>query len=520
MRQLARVIRWGGILPVIFVAAGCPRAERQYAPEVQSRFYVQESPQPSEHLDAESVQPGSTPENGAKSPMVPDLGPKPSELTPAPAQSVGESAPQDPLTHQSPNFDPFAPETPGEKTLPITETVAKEKLTSLRARITRDAGSGDFTLNLASSGLKDEDLIWITHLPGVKHLDLSGTGITERGLAKLSPMPALELLNLSNTGIGDTAVPLLTKLPHLKFLVLNGTKVTDRSLTTLALRSELKGLSLLETSLSAEAVAEFKRLHPKCTVIHRGKTDPHPTPKETRSRSERLTPEGLPGKINQWQSLEESADSGWDSLSSTAPSEPDAETSEADVPKTKPVLMTADWQPLESLEGLPAEPEAAPPADAAEPAEATDPQAVLETEWLAPSFLSTVSDVYLQRGEVDKAVHVLQQALRLHPEDSQLHHQLGIAVGRTGDLNTSFLAFQKVHGEAAAHYNLGIIVYENALNTSRDHFQKALTLDPTLVEAKTWLRHLGAQQGQRNEPQIVPAASSATKRQSAPSDGP
>jgi hypothetical protein len=168
---------------------------------------------------------------------------------------------------------------------------------------------------------------------------------------------------------------------------------------------------------------------------------------------------------------------------------------------------------LESLEGLPAEPEAAPPEEEQNPvetaktAETSRPVNSVETEWLAPSFLSTVSEVYLQRGEVDKAVHVLKQGLRLHPEDSQLHHQLGIAVGRNGDLNTSFLSFQKVHGEAAAHYNLGIIVYENALNTSRD-------------EAKTWLRHLGSQQGRRDEPQIVPASRSTTERQSAPSEKP
>ncbi len=87
-------------------------------------------------------------------------------------------------------------------------------------------------------------------------------------------------------------------------------------------------------------------------------------------------------------------------------------------------------------------------------------------------------------------------------------------MGRAGELDAAIAEFKQSGGEATAHYNLGVIIYENALDQSRAQFEKALSLDPHFSEAKIWSRYVQGPQDRQIEPQIVPAGGiqSATNR--------
>ena len=418
-----------GILPLLVVSTGCPHAERSEPPV--PRYHFQEPNRPAYSADAPAADRGHA---SVSVPPVPG-GPKPADGNlPEAAKQQRESA--------------------------IGE------LKALGAKITQDLGTELLSIDLANTSAGDEVFGWINQIPNVQQLDLSKTQITDRGLTKLSPLARLEFLNVSETAIGDAGLEAVPGLTGLKFLVLNGTKVSDKCLAILMKHPTLEGVSLVDTAVTPDAVAAFRKQRPQCTVIVQGNEfppmAPPAVPASEKKSARRLTP--------------------------PAPSE----TRSAEGQSV--TRLSASWRPLDKGPVI----------------RAPEPLPTLEMDLQDVTFLKTVSDVYLQRGEWTKAAIVLRQALKLDPSNDSLRHQLGVALGRSGELDESFLELQDAGGEAAAHYNLGIILYENALAQSGQHFQQALLLDPGLAEARSWLRFL--KNHARNpreasfEPKIIPAS--------------
>jgi hypothetical protein len=58
----------------------------------------------------------------------------------------------------------------------------------------------------------------------------------------------------------------LRKLVNLENLYLKGSRITDAGLLQLAELPKLKSLSLDDTEVTSEGVAEFKKIRPNCKV--------------------------------------------------------------------------------------------------------------------------------------------------------------------------------------------------------------------------------------------------------------
>jgi hypothetical protein len=69
------------------------------------------------------------------------------------------------------------------------------------------------------------------------------------------------------TSIGDETVRLLTELPSVVCLDLTGTKITNASIADLKRLDELEYLSVRDTLLSQEAIAQLRKNLPECNIL-------------------------------------------------------------------------------------------------------------------------------------------------------------------------------------------------------------------------------------------------------------
>lgn len=100
-----------------------------------------------------------------------------------------------------------------------------------------------YSLDASDSKIQDKDLDYVAKLVKLKELDLSGTAVTANGVASLA------------------------KLSDLERLWLDGTKLDDSTLDKLQGNRKLVKLSLSETGVSTDTVAEFKKTLPNCEVV-------------------------------------------------------------------------------------------------------------------------------------------------------------------------------------------------------------------------------------------------------------
>lgn len=415
------------------------------------------------------------PGNSADNPLAgnPFAEKNPASHLPPIEERASESAPprEEPLERPS-AVGANEPKTlAGEAPDELTPKQAMQKLKAAGAGIAGELGGNRITVSLASVNVGDEAAAWLARLPALEQADLSETGITDDGVAKLSSMSRLEFLNLSQTPIGNASLSKLARLPKLQYLVLNGTKISDEGLEELSNYPALKGVSLTATEVTPEGVASLRKRLPGCTVHYREPTETGTESESPDRKSGPVPPKPEPAK----------AEANEDSQSAIEPSD-------ASWPET-PSAWRAEPSPPNKLP----EPPSSVPAS-------------LEHEWNDPAFLLAISEIYLQRREWHKAVAVLQHALELNHHDPEVRFHLGIALGRAGELENAFEELRQASGEAVAHYNLGIILYENALRESREHFEKALELDSSLSDARVWMRHLESPTFEEIEPEIIPTA--------------
>jgi len=106
------------------------------------------------------------------------------------------------------------------------------------------------TLNLADSGITDDQLRYVCDLPRLSCLALGGTEISDEGLARLADSLDLTSVYLSNTRISDNSVTHLLRMRNLVVLDLKNTGVSKRGL------SRLRTLPKLEVLLYGEEATE------------------------------------------------------------------------------------------------------------------------------------------------------------------------------------------------------------------------------------------------------------------------
>jgi choline-sulfatase len=109
----------------------------------------------------------------------------------------------------------------------------------------------------------------------------------------------------------------------------------------------------------------------------------------------------------------------------------------------------------------------------------------IRTGWL----YSRLAHLYLQQGNIAEAIALFERAAQLNPSDSESLSDLGIAYLETGRISDAERVFKwavATGGEyAPAHNGLGLIsIRKQDLPAARGHFEKAVQIDPGLLEAQ------------------------------------
>ena len=120
---------------------------------------------------------------------------------------------------------------------------------------------------VAKHPFTDDDvelLVGLTHLEAV---NVAYTDITDRALELLSKIPTIQNIGCGANKITDAGLDNLTGLKRLGFLDVNTCKqITDRAFQHLDRIENLRQLNVARTSMTPEAVEEFKKRRPDCNV--------------------------------------------------------------------------------------------------------------------------------------------------------------------------------------------------------------------------------------------------------------
>lgn len=101
-------------------------------------------------------------------------------------------------------------------------------------------------------------------------IDLNSRPVTDEHLEEMPALQQLQHLGLYRTQITDRGIEHLKKIGKLTELELSYTNITEAGLAQLVLFKDLKKLFLHGTGLSKEAIQDFQRKRPDCTVINSG----------------------------------------------------------------------------------------------------------------------------------------------------------------------------------------------------------------------------------------------------------
>jgi hypothetical protein len=116
---------------------------------------------------------------------------------------------------------------------------------------------------------------------------------------------------------------------------------------------------------------------------------------------------------------------------------------------------------------------------------------VLREKLEDPEVLKAIAEVQLSQHQPTEALRLLEAAADRAPEDRELRYVLGVTRARCGDFDAAINDLVLAVGEAAAHYNLGVLLHETG-NDPRAirEFQRALRCDPNFRAAREWLAEL------------------------------
>ncbi len=102
--------------------------------------------------------------------------------------------------------------------------------------------------------------------------------------------------------------------------------------------------------------------------------------------------------------------------------------------------------------------------------------------------LAARANALLAAGDAKSAVRLFNEALRLTPEDEDLHYNLGIAYGRSGDSTNAEHQYREalrlLPDYPEVHNNLGnLLLHAGRLGEAEEQFSEAIKLMPELATA-------------------------------------
>ncbi len=360
---------------------------------------------------------------------------------------------------------------------------ARALLDDLGARITEDESGEVVAIDLAETGVTDKDLAQVAAFSRVRELNFRGTVISDAGLEALAHLTELEFLGLTGTQVSDAGLDRLGKLEKLRFLTLGRTSVSDAGLSTIINWSQLEGLNVKATRVTDRGAARLRRQLPGCRVIvdgpgsGAGTTRPGAaTTRGTDSSQGSERRESAPAPLLPRPNPEFDRHD-FDSIEST----PDSGAPTSRARDRRPFNLEEDWEAAVST----------PTTSATTP----DPQQrlmiVLREKLEDPAVLKAIAEVQLSQHQPIEALRLLEAAADRAPEDRELRYVLGVTRARCGDFDAAINDLALAVGEAAAHYNLGVLLHEAGNDPSAiREFQRALRCDPKFRAAHEWLAEL------------------------------
>ena len=377
-------------------------------------------------------------------------------LTPSPEEKMVEDDQppmESPVAKSETQADPQAENTtPAESEMKALET-PRDHLAELRrlgALVELNRGGDAVAIDLSATKAADSDLRHLKDLTKIEQLNLRGTQVTDAGLVHLKTLAALKLLDLGKTAITDDGLVHFKEMNSLEYLLLGHTKITDAGLEQLQELTNLKGLSLIKTGITAEGMKKLKQSLPNCQIVTNIRAGEGTTP-AANDEQKRETHE-----------------------KDTAEAEGDEVSDRETLPSFETIMQIGrNDQPAES-----------------KPVAVVASVSKGELNLNDPAVLGSVGEFYASQGRWSEAVDVLNSALTASPETDVLRYRLGVALARTGDVDAAIPHLVKTTGQAHAHYNLGVILYENALQASEHHFQQAIQQKPDFDDARFWLSEI------------------------------
>jgi hypothetical protein len=342
---------------------------------------------------------------------------------------------------------------------PDPRIAARALLDDLGARISADESGEIVSIDLAETGVTDADLQQVAVFSRVRELNLRGTVVSDAGLEALRGLAQIEFLGLTGTQVTDAGLPQLDRLDRLRFLTLGRTAVSDAGVSTIGEWKQLEGLNVKATRVTDNGAARLQRKLPKCRVIvDAPATDGRNSAPELRPMPERQGQlETLPGSGGTTPRPGKSGD---------GTQEQGRFDFEEDLSRsnTTPPGAAAQLDPRERL------------------------MLILREKLEDPAVLRAIAEVQLSQQQPQEARRLLAAAVDRAPEDRDLRYVLAVTHARCDDFDAAYREFVPAVGEAAAHYNLGVLLHEAGEHElSIREFQRALRCDPGLASAREWL---------------------------------
>lgn len=123
------------------------------------------------------------------------------------------------------------------------------------------------SLSLWHSPISDEGLKQFKEFENVIELYLCGSRITANGLDDLTHMTGLKILNLEDTQISEDGIQTLAQFKHLQSLNLKNLAITDSATNDLTRVKGLIFLNIVGTKITSAGVEKLKRALPKCRIV-------------------------------------------------------------------------------------------------------------------------------------------------------------------------------------------------------------------------------------------------------------
>ncbi len=97
-----------------------------------------------------------------------------------------------------------------------------------------------------------------------------------------------------------------------------------------------------------------------------------------------------------------------------------------------------------------------------------------------------------RRRLYDASIRELKKAVELDPGNARYRNNLATVLVEIGRLDEAYRELAAAHPPAIAHYNLAFLLNRQGdRDAALTAFQKSLQADPTMEQAKTWIKRLG-----------------------------